>query len=118
VAEKEHFQEGSEWKNLSPLFSSNLSTYCFCSNYYFFFGKRRRGNPWAVAARDLLRICQSAQFSKEVREPYEKKKKIIRLDSDSFDCFLLCDSGLQPCFERRDFLLAEMLDRFFVSNHR
>jgi len=61
---------------------------------------------------------QTAQFLKEARESYEKKKKIIRLDSDSFDCFLLCDSGFQPCFKRGNCLLAEMSDFFCISSHR
>jgi hypothetical protein len=61
---------------------------------------------------------QTVQFLKEARESYEKKKKIIRLDSDSFDFFLLCNSGLQPCFKRWNCLLAEMSDFFCISSHR
>lgn len=60
--------------------------------------RRQVDDSGKMRHRNCFLQMQAVEVLKEERESYEKKKKIFRLDSDSFDCFLLCDSGLQPCF--------------------
>jgi hypothetical protein len=66
----------------------------------------------------LLNKTSSEESFPGREESDEKKKKIIRLDFDSFDYGLLCDSGLQPGINRRNHIVAEMPDFFCLSNHR
>jgi hypothetical protein len=80
---------------------------------------------WADELYSLEKTAYYLLFKSSVGESFsgseesnEKKKKNIRLDLNSFDCSLLCDSGLQHSFDRGNHLVAEMSHFFCLSSDR